>query len=477
MGNLDQQMEEVQVAATEALPEATEASPDLTMADLAAFEDSLKSIKPGDLMKGRIVSVDREGVLVDVGYKTEGSIPLRELSHRRFDDPADIVSVGDEVEVVVVRVEEPEGDLILSKKRADLEQAWKRVTLAHENGEVLAATVIEQVKGGLIVDLGLRGFVPASHCDLRPVRDLSEFLGEEIRIKVIELDRSRRKVVLSRKKVQEEERERLKTETLDALYEGLIVEGRVARITNFGAFVNLGGIDGLIHISELSWRRIKHPSEVIKVNETVEVMVLKVDQKRERISLSLRQAKPDPWQLAADRFKVGDLVSGRVTKMAKNYVFVELADGLEGLIPLVELAEGRMVKPDEILKPDQEVTVKIIDMKLDQRRITLSLRQAQEGLMGRETSGYLKGQQNGSFTVGDLLKAKMQELPVMSDQKAPEPAPLVAEAQGAGELEALADLELAAHEARLDNGEAEGPISEAEEAAAAAVDKARPVVD
>lgn len=399
-----------------------------SMERLLSQQESLE-FRPGTFLSGKVVRIDSDGVYVDVGYKTEGLVPPGQISHHPV-DPREVLEVGQEIEVVVQRIDS-EGTLILSKKRADLEAAWRRVVEAEKSGAILVATCTEQVKGGLIVDLGLRGFVPASHADVRPVHDLSDLVGEPLRLKVLEVDRSRRKVVLSRKKALEEERQRLKKETLANLQEGQIVSGRVARLTDFGAFVNLGGVDGLVHISELSWRRVNHPAEVVQVGQEIEVLVLKVDRKRERISLSYRQATPDPWQTTVrERYHPGDVVKGRVTKLAKKYVFVELSEGVEGLIPLVELADYRVVRPDEVVKPDEVVEVKILEIDPVARRILLSLRQARGRLdydrqMAREEYG-------GGFTIGELLKDK-RSTPQMQQVLRKEPPSRPGQAEGPAE--------------------------------------------
>lgn len=394
---------EDQAAAT---PETMES----LMAKHEAYEESFKQLKRGEVLTGRVIQIGDDGVMVDVGYKTEGVIPLSQLSHQRDIDPHTVVSVGDEVKVVVKKIDDAEGTVVLSKKQADLESAWIRINEAYEKGEIVTATCTEQVKGGLIVDLGLRGFVPASHVDLRPVADLSDYVGELLNLKVLEIERGRRKVVLSRKKALEEERNRMKEKTLGELEPGQIVSGEVARLTNFGAFINLGGVDGLVHISELSWKRIKHPSEVVRVREQVEVRVLSVDRSRERISLSLKQARPDPWSDLIATLSIGDIVDGRVTKLAKNYVFVEIAEGVEGLVPLSELSEFRVMKPSEVVKSDQPVKVRVIDIKPDQRRITLSIRQAQPasaGLGGASTGG---ASSSGGFTIGDRIPDSLKAM-------------------------------------------------------------------
>lgn len=373
------------------------------------YEKSFQAIQRGDYLKGKILKLDANGAYVDIGYKQEGYVPLNQLTHKRVTHPGEVVKEGEEVSVVVIKCNDLEGEVILSRKRAELETAWRQVTQAFEDGSVVKATVVESVKGGLLVDLGLRGFVPASQVDLRPVKDLSDFVGEALRLKVIELDRSRRKVVLSRKKVLEEEKVRMKEDTLDNLFEGQIIKGTIARITNFGAFVNLGGVDGLVHISELSWKRIKHPSEVVGINQEVEVMVLKVDKKRERISLSLRQALPDPWTTIGDEVSKGQIIKGIVSKIAKKYVFVEVTDGIEGVIPLHELAD-KMVRPASILKEGQEINVKVLEISPDDRRIVLSLRQVGGGgeANKEEVSEYSTSQPSGA-TIGDILAAKARE--------------------------------------------------------------------
>lgn len=374
------------------------------------YEKSFKSINLGDYLIGKVVKLDDNGAYVDIGYKQEGFIPINQLTHKKINHPSEVIKIGEEIPVVVIKTDDMEGELILSKKRAELETAWRNVTKAFHDGSVVTATVVEHVKGGLLVDLGLRGFVPASQVDIKPVKDLSDFVGEALRLKVIELDRSRRKVVLSRKKVLEEEKVKMKDDTLSNLYEGQILQGTIARITNFGAFVNLGGVDGLVHISELSWKRIKHPSEVVKVNQEVDVMVLKVDKKRERISLSLRQALPDPWSIAQEEFKLGQIVKGKVSKIAKKYIFVELLDGVEGVIPIHEISDKKLVKPDSVLKEGQEINVKIIEINTEARRILLSLRQAEAEANKEESEKYTPPSTSTSgVTIGDILRAKARE--------------------------------------------------------------------
>jgi len=367
------------------------------------YDKTFTEISEGAVIEGEVVRVDNEGVFVSVGYKTDGFIPKDQISYRPFNTPEEVVKVGESVSVYVLGVEDEEGKLILSKKRADLEDAWRRVTQAFENQTVITATVVEQVKGGLIVDLGLRGFVPASQIRLKPVRNLEDFVGEPLRLKVLELDRSRRKVVLSQKKVLQEEGVNRKEKTLNELKEGQIRKGSVARVTNFGVFVNLGGVDGLVHISELSWSRVKHPSEVVNVGDDVEIMILAINKKKERISLSLKQAQPDPWQIRIQDYHMGDILEGEITKIAKNYIFIQLEPGIEGLVPLFEVTEDRNAKLSELFTVGSKVPVKVLDVKPVQRRMTLSIKQAKQDKLNKEYSSYQTRQGSESVTIGDLL--------------------------------------------------------------------------
>ncbi len=375
-----------------------------------SYEKSFKTIRVGDYLKGKVVKITDTDVYVDIGYKQEGRIPLEELSYKKVSHPKDVVKVGDEIYVIVRKTDgdDLEGEVILSKKIADRETAWRKVVEAYEKGEVITATVVEAVKGGLLVDLGHRGFVPASQVDLRPVKDLEEFVGEALKLKVIEIDNNRRKVVLSRKKVLEEERIRQKEKTLNSLSEGQIVQGTVARLTNFGAFINLGGVDGLVHISEIAWKRIKHPSEVLNIGDKVDVMVLKVDREQERISLSRRQALPDPWLTIDESIKVNSIIKGKVTKIAKKYVFVEVAEGVEGVIPISELSDERNIKPSDVVKVGEEVEVKVLELDKDARRMVLSLKQAKDGGDSDISTYSSRSEKAETATIGEILKAKMK---------------------------------------------------------------------
>ncbi|MEX0698109.1 MAG: 30S ribosomal protein S1 [Acidimicrobiia bacterium] len=342
----------------------------------AAIARTVKEFKEGDIVEGVVVSVDADGAMVDVGYKSEGLIPTEELSIRASIDPTTVVTVGDRIEALVLNKEDDEGRLILSKKRAQYERAWGQVQKLTEQGGTVKGTVIEVVKGGLIVDIGLRGFLPASLVDLRRVRDLEPFIGQEIEAKVIELDRNRNNVVLSRRAYLEEEQAEQRAAFLDDLKEGEIRPGVISSVVNFGAFVDLGGMDGLVHVSEMSWQHISHPSEMVKVGDKVTIRVLEVDRERERISLSIRQTLEDPWEVFSRDTNVADVVDGVVTKTVPFGAFVSVSDGVEGLVHVSEIAIHRVESPELELSIGQKVRVKVTEKDDERRRISLSIKQA-----------------------------------------------------------------------------------------------------
>jgi small subunit ribosomal protein S1 len=359
------------------VPTSVESLPDDIADDFeAAIARTVIEFKEGDIVEGTVVSVDADGAMVDVGYKSEGLIPTEELSIRASIDPSTIVSVGDKIEALVLNKEDDEGRLILSKKRAQYERAWGQVQKLTDQGGTVKGTVIEVVKGGLIVDIGLRGFLPASLVDLRRVRDLEPFIGQEIEAKVIELDRNRNNVVLSRRAYLEEEQAEQRAAFLDDLKEGEIRQGVVSSVVNFGAFVDLGGMDGLVHVSEMSWQHISHPSEMVKVGDKVTVRVLEVDRERERISLSIRQTLEDPWEVFSRDTNVGDVVDGLVTKTVPFGAFVSVSDGVEGLVHVSEIAIHRVESPELELSISQTVRVKVTEKDDERRRISLSIKQA-----------------------------------------------------------------------------------------------------
>jgi small subunit ribosomal protein S1 len=341
------------------------------------YDATFRPIEEGEVVTGHVVRIDKDEVLVDIGYKSEGVIPANELSIRKAVDPNEEVHLGEEVDAIVMTKEDQDGRLIMSKKRARFEKAWRRIEAAAESGEPVEGTVIEVVKGGLIIDLGVRGFLPASLVDIRRVPNLDEYMGTQIECKVIELNRSRNNVVLSRRAVLEEERKEVRQQILDRLAPGLVVEGQISNIVDFGAFVDLDGIDGLIHISELSWSHVNHPSEVLEIGDTVQVKVLDIDRDRQRISLGLKQTQEDPWQRIVNTYNIGDELAGTVTKVVTFGAFVEILDGVEGLVHISELAAHHVENPREIVQPGDELRVKILEIDSERRRLSLSAKRVE----------------------------------------------------------------------------------------------------
>jgi small subunit ribosomal protein S1 len=405
------------------------------------YDATIKPFEEGDVVSGEVVRIDKDEVLVDIGYKSEGVIPSTELSIRRSVDPAEEVSLGEQVDALVLTKEDQEGRLLLSKKRARFEKAWRKIEAAAESGEPVEGTVIEVVKGGLILDLGVRGFLPASLVDIRRVHNLDEFKGETLECKVIELNRSRNNVVLSRRAVLEEERKEVREQILGRLQPGMVVEGKISNIVDFGAFVDLDGIDGLIHISELSWSHVNHPSEVLSVGETVRVKVLDIDRERQRISLGLKQTQEDPWRRVLDEYKPGDALEGKVTKVVAFGAFVEIVPGVEGLVHISELAEHHVENPSEVVSPGDQVWVRILEIDENRRRISLSVKRAESqnlplrDLMPPELTGEV-AQEAAPEDVPDLDVSDevFPESPPEADPPA-EPAAEAGESESPGEDE------------------------------------------
>jgi small subunit ribosomal protein S1 len=352
---------------------------DLSGGFAEAIDATMVQVEDGQLVRGTVVKIDRDEVLLDIGFKSEGVIPARELSIRNDVDPSEIVSLGEALEAMVLTKEDKEGRLVLSKKRAQYERAWGAIEEIKERDGVVKGPVIEVVKGGLILDIGLRGFLPASLVELRRVRDLAPYIGKEIEAKIIELDKNRNNVVLSRRAWLEETQKEQRDEFLANLKPGEVRKGVVSSVVNFGAFVDLGGMDGLIHVSELSWKHVDHPGSVVAIGDEVTVQVLDVDLDRERISLSLKATQQDPWQEFAGSHRVGELVYGRVTKLVPFGAFVQVGDGIEGLVHISEMSAHHVDLPDQVVTPGEELWVKIIDLDLQRRRISLSIKQAAEG--------------------------------------------------------------------------------------------------
>src|SRR5437879_1074488 len=356
------------------------AEPDFTPEELErAIEESLKSFKDGDLVEGVVVKVDRDEVLLDIGYKSEGVIPSKELSIRHDVDPSEVVKVGDHIEALVLQTEDKEGRLILSKKRAQYERAWTRIEEVMRSGNTIKGPVIEVVKGGLILDIGLRGFLPASLVELRRVRDLHPYVGQLLECKIIELDRNRNNVVLSRRAFLEESQSEGRKKFLESLKKGERRHGVVSSIVNFGAFVDIGGgVDGLVHVSELSWKHVDHPSEIVSVGQEVDVEILDVDLERERVSLSLKATQEDPWREFERKHQTGEIISGTVTKLVPFGAFVRVGEGIEGLVHISELSDQHVESPEQVASVGQLVRVKVVDVDTQRRRISLSMRRAGE---------------------------------------------------------------------------------------------------
>jgi small subunit ribosomal protein S1 len=475
------------------------------------YDATLVPFEEGDVVSGKVVRIDQDEVLVDIGYKSEGVIPMNELSIRKSVDPHDEVELGEEVDALVLTKEDQDGRLVLSKKRARFEKAWRKIEAAAESGEPVEGTVIEVVKGGLIIDLGVRGFLPASLVDIRRVQNLDEFLGTKIECKVIELNRSRNNVVLSRRAVLEEERKEVRQQILDRLQPGMVVEGAISNIVDFGAFVDLDGIDGLIHISELSWSHVNHPSEILSIGDVVPVKVLDIDRDRQRISLGLKQTQEDPWQRVIDTYRIGDELEGKVTKVVTFGAFVEIMDGVEGLVHISELAHHHVENPREIVEPGQDVRVKILEIDSERRRLSLSVKRVEEQLphirSAAEAGAAAAAEAGGGQDIGDVpdlglsedvfagpsisgadaLRAALpaEEVPAeeaaapAADAGAEQALETAAEEARTEEARAAAAEEAAAEEAAAPAGpEAPAPApEEAPEAAAAEVPEAEPAPD
>ena len=441
------------------------------------YEATFRTIEEGEVVTGHVVRIDKDEVLVDIGYKSEGVIPANELSIRKSVDPKDEVHLGEEVDAIVMTKEDQDGRLIMSKKRARFEKAWRRIETAAESGEPVEGTVIEVVKGGLIIDLGVRGFLPASLVDIRRVPNLDEYMGTKIETKVIELNRSRNNVVLSRRAVLEEERKEVRQQILDRLEPGLVVEGQISNIVDFGAFVDLDGIDGLIHISELSWSHVNHPSEILTIGDTVKVKVLDIDRDRQRISLGLKQTQEDPWQRIVDTYNVGDELEGKVTKVVTFGAFVEILDGVEGLVHISELAPHHVESPREIVHPGDEIRVKILEIDSERRRLSLSAKRVEDQILPVSRPGEPDVQPADAANEGEAQapsEAAEAAAPT-AEQVEPEAAASVEEAAAApveaAEPEQAAQPEQAAEPEQAAGGEAvvtePDPASEGDQTPAA----------
>jgi len=369
--------------------------------------NEIADLKKGQTVTGTVSQIKDDGVYVDVNYKTDGFIPLRELSHKIVNDPHEIVDLNEEIDVVILTLEDDEGNMILSKKRADYEKAWERIMEVFENNEIIEAEVTKVVKGGLVVDVGLRGFIPASHVAIGYVDNLEEYLGKTLSLKVIEVEREKNNVVLSAKKVLEEEREVEKNDTLDKLEEGQVIKGgEITKLVDFGAFVDLGGVEGLLHISEMSWGRIDHPRELFEEGQEIDVKILGVNKEKERISLGYKQLLPDPWDEFVKKHYEGEIIIGTVTKIVDFGAFVEIEKGIEGLIHISQLSHRHVKTPEEVISPGEEVQVKIINIDEKKKRVGLSIKELEEKPASPkkvERNSSKEEETNSGVTIGDLV--------------------------------------------------------------------------
>lgn len=410
------------------------------------YDLTMVSLNDGDIISGKVVKIDKDEVLVDVGFKSEGVIPLNELSIRNNVRPEDVLKVDDEIEIMVLQKEDQDGRLILSKKRAEVEQNFDRIEKIYQSGETVEGEIIECVKGGLIVDIGLRGFLPASLIDVRKTKDLESYIGEKCICKVIEVDRNRNNVVLSRKIIIEDEKKEQRKEILNNMEVGQIRKGVITSIADFGAFVDVDGVDGLIHISELSWNHVKHPSEVVSVDQEVDVEILDIDFEKQRLSLGLKQTQKDPWIEKIKKYSVKDIVTGRVTRIVKFGLFVEIEDGLEGLVHISELDEKQVKRPSDVAKIGDEIIVRIIDIDPDRRRMAFSIKQVENPVEEKEEKASGKGRKTKSSEQVEAKDVEASEAKEVKEATTEE----VREAKEAGkDIENAKDLDTSIEEGKI----------------------------
>ncbi len=370
------------------------------------YQQEVKEYRPGDVVTGKVVLVEDDQLLVDVGWKSDAVLPKAEVLLEGDSTLKDAFSEGDDIDVLVLKINEQEDTIIVSQKRLARERRWKELTEALETGKSMQGVVKDVVSAGIIVNLGsgIEGFMPGSLVDVRYIPDFQTFMGQELSFKVIELNRERDKVILSRKQMLEEEAEGQKQETINNLEENAVISGTVKRLTDFGAFVDVGGIDGLVHISEVSWQRVGHPQEVLDVGEEVQVKVLEVIPEKERISLSIRQAQPDPWSQVSEQFSDGDIVKGKVTRIVNFGAFVELIPGVEGLVHISQMADFHVKHPSEIIQEGEEVESKILEINPDGKRISLSIKEARPAPRDFSAhSGQSADSENQGVTLGDVF--------------------------------------------------------------------------
>ncbi|SDB91414.1 SSU ribosomal protein S1P [Pelagirhabdus alkalitolerans] len=367
----------------------------------------LKELSVGDLVTGKVVKVEDKQALVDIGWKTDGVVPIRELSSLHIEKADEVVSLEDELTLKIKKIDDDE--IILSKQAVDVEKAWEDLESKLESGEIFEATVKEVVKGGLVVDVGLRGFIPASLVETHFVDDFSDYLDQSLTLKVVELDREKNRVILSHKAVVEEEQNAKKGELLSQLEENQIVEGKVARITDFGVFVDLGGIDGLVHISELSHDHVAHASDVVSEGDQVKVKVLSVDPESERISLSIKETLPGPWENVETKLNAGDIVEGTVKRLVHFGAFVEVLPQVEGLVHISQISTEHIGTPQEVLEVGQTVNVKVLDVNPDEKRISLSIKEIEAEKNQQELKSYEREEDDAGFSLSDVIGNKLDQ--------------------------------------------------------------------
>ncbi|GAE28999.1 30S ribosomal protein S1 [Halalkalibacter hemicellulosilyticus] len=371
----------------------------------------MKSLSVGEVVTGKVTKVEDKQAFVDVGFKVDGIIPISELSSLHVEKVSDVLSVDDQLELKVIKLEDDE--LILSKRAVLAEKAWDDLQKAYESGDILEVEVAEVVKGGLVVDLGVRGFIPASLVERHYVEDFSDYKGRTLRLKVSEIDRENNKLILSQRAVLDEELERLKKDALNSIKEGDVVEGKVQRLTSFGAFIDVGGVDGLVHISQLAHHRVEDPSDVVAEGDTVKVKVLSVDVDSERISLSIKDTLPGPWETFSGKVTVGDVLEGVVRRLVHFGAFIELAPGVEGLVHISQIANRHIGTPSEVLTEGESVQVKVLDVNIDEKRISLSIRALlEEDEQEDEDYKQYEAQHNdepSGFSLGDMIGNKLDK--------------------------------------------------------------------
>ncbi|KYG33119.1 30S ribosomal protein S1 [Alkalihalobacillus trypoxylicola] len=372
--------------------------------------EELKALEVGDVVSGKVTKVEEKQALVDVGYKLDGIIPISELSSLHVEKVSDVLSVDEELELKIIKLEDDE--LILSKRAVLSEKAWEKLQQAFTENELLEVEVAEVVKGGLVVDLGVRGFIPASLVERHYVEDFSDYKGKLVRLKVVELDKEHNKLILSQRAVLDEEEDQKKKNVLQEIQAGDVIEGTVQRLTNFGAFVDLGGVDGLVHISQLAHHRVETPSDVVSEGDQVKVKVLSVDTESERVSLSIKDTLPGPWEKVEQQLQVGDTVKGIVRRMVSFGAFIEVADGVEGLVHISQIANRHIGTPSEVLTEGEEVEAKVLDINKEEKRISLSIRallQEDSGQENYEEYEKMKEEESTGFSLGDMIGDQLKK--------------------------------------------------------------------